>query len=52
VSGSGFTKRDKVIGGVLPGIRFKLRLSGRTSLYAAGGGGLGICGTDVEVISR
>jgi len=52
VSRGGFTYKEKYVGGVLPGIRFKLPLSGRASLYAAGGAGIGICKTDVIYASR
>jgi len=37
----------KGVGAVVPGLRFKLPLGGRLSLYAAGGAGLGIYGDDV-----
>jgi len=37
----------KGVGAVVPGVRFKLPLSGRASLYAAGGAGFGIYGDNV-----
>jgi hypothetical protein len=36
--------QTRVVGAVLPGVRFKLPLGGRASLYAAGGGGFGFYG--------
>ncbi len=47
VAGSGVSLSAKGVGGVLPGVRFKLPVGGRLSLYAAGGAGFGFYGEDV-----
>jgi len=50
-SGSGISSSSaNDIGAVTPGLRFKLRLGGRVSFYAAGGGGIGWFGNN-EVVS-
>jgi hypothetical protein len=47
VAGKNATSSSTGIGGVLPGVRFKLPVGGRLSLYAAGGAGFGFYGDEV-----